>query len=136
MNYINNNKNKNDLLSWMQKFKKIDYKCYENKKFEMSQYFKTLKIEDSRVMLRYRLKMIQTIRSNFKSNKKYKSDNYRCPDCTSLGIPQKTDTQEHVLTSDCQANMDLKINRDFSKDEDICGFFKDLVKRRVDRYGC
>ena len=120
----------------MKKFKKIDYKFYKNKKFEMSQYFKTLKIEDSRVMLRSRLKMIKTIRSNFKSFKKYTSENSRCPDCTSLKIPKKTDTQEHVLTSDCQANMDLKVNRDFSRDEDVCGFFKDLVKRRVDRYGC
>ena len=102
----------------------------------MSQYFKTIKIEDSRVMLRSQLNMISKIRCNFKSNKKYKSENYRCPDCTSSGIPNKTDTQEHVLISVCQASMDLKVNSDFSKDEDICGFFKDLVKRRVDRYGC
>ena len=51
-------------------------------------------------------------------------------------VTNKTDSQEHVLTSDCEANMDLKMNRDLTKDKDVCKFFKDLVKRRVEQFGC
>ena len=46
-------KNKDELITWMQQYKKIDYKPYEDRKFERSSYFKTMKIEDSRVMLRF-----------------------------------------------------------------------------------
>ena len=73
-------KNKEDLINWMKNYKKIDYKTYEDKRFEMSSYFKNLNIEDARMMLKIKLKMVPTIRSHFKSNKKFKADKYQCPD--------------------------------------------------------
>ena len=103
----------------------------------MSPYFKVLNIEDSRMILRSNLRMVKTIRNNFRSNKKYKAEHYQCPDCVSMGIiPAMTDTQEHVLTTACVANSDLRQNRDFTRDEEVCEFFRELIDRRVERYGC
>ena len=116
--------------------KKLDYRQYEEKKFEMSSFFKKLNIENARMMIKMKLKMIPTIRDHFRSNKKYKLENHQCPDCTEIGIPQTKDTIEHVLTSSCEANKDIRDDKDFSKDEDICRFFKELIQRRIERHGC
>ena len=120
----------------MKKYKEIDHKAYEQQKFEIGSYFKTLNIEDARMMLKIKLKMVPTIRSHFKSNKKYKAERFQCPDCNQLGILDTTDSMEHVLTSSCEANMDLREGKDFTKDEEVCKFFTELIKLRVDRHRC
>ena len=116
----------------MKKNKKLDYRQYQEKKFEMSSYFKNLNIEDSRMMIKMKLKMIPMIRDQFRRNKKYKLENHQCPDCAEIGIPNVKDTMEHVLTSSCEANEDILEYKDFSKDEDICQFFKDLIHARIE----
>ena len=120
----------------MKKYKKIDYLQYEQKKYQMSQYFKELNIEDSRMMLKLNLKVVPTIRTHFKSSKKYRMEGFDCQDCLHMGIPGMSDSIEHVLTSNCEANKSLRMNRDFTRNEDICGFFHDLIKQRIERYGC
>ena len=102
----------------------------------MSDFLTKLSLRDIRVKVQSELFMIPTIRKNFKNHRRYKEERYRCPDCALMGILDASDSQEHVLTASCQANSDLKVGRDFSKDQDICDFFHDLMKRRIERYGC
>ena len=128
--------NKNKLISMMKNYKKLNYREYEERPFQMSSYFKNLNIEDSRMMIKIKLKMIPTIRDHFKSNKKYKAENHQCPDCIEIGIVQTKDSMEHVLTSSCEANEDLREGKDFSKDEQICQFFHQLIQGRIERFGC
>ena len=120
----------------MKKYKKVDYKEYESRPFQMSEYFKTLSVSDSRMKLRFNLSMINTVRNNFHNNKRYRSEGYQCIDCADIGILEITDTQEHLLTSACEANSDLCQGRDFSRDEDICAFFRDVIARRQEKHGC
>ena len=120
----------------MKNNKKLNYREYEERPFQMSSYFKNLNIEDSRMMIKIKLNMIPTIRDHFKSNKKYKAENHQCPDCIEIGIAQTKDSMEHVLTSSCEANEDLCEGKDFSKDEQICQFFHQLIQRRIERHGC
>ena len=120
----------------MQKYKKINYKDYESRPFKMSEYFNQLNISDSRMMLRYNLSMIQSVRNNYRSVKKFKEVNYQCIDCENEGILNVTDSQQHLISSACTANSDLRQGRDFSKNEDICSFFRSVLNRRKERYGC
>ena len=119
----------------MKKYKKIDNNEYAKKEFKMSEYFSTLKISDCRMRLRAKLGMIHTIRDNFRNNKKYKQENYQCPDCLALGIPGQIDDQDHVLTSSCIANSDLRSCLNLDQDQDICDIFRDLIDRRMERFG-
>ena len=128
-------KNKDELVQQMKNYRKIDFREYERKDFKMSEYFHTLNIADSRMRLRSKLGMVPSIRNNFRNNKRYKEENYQCPDCFAMGIPDKQDEQEHVLTSSCVANSDLREGRNLENDKDICDFFRDLVNRRNERYG-
>ena len=128
-------KNKDELIEKMKKYKKVDYREYEKREFKMSEYFHKLNVEDSRMRLRAKLGMVPSIRNNFRNNKKFKDENYQCPDCLALGITDKKDDQEHVLTSSCVANSDLRMGRNLDQDQDICDFFRDLVNRRLERHG-
>ena len=127
---------KEELIEEMKRYKKIDYRTYESQEFKLREFFSKLNLRDIRVKVQSELFMIPSIRKNFKNNRRYKEENFSCPDCTSIGILNISDSQEHVLTSSCQANSDLKIGRDFSKDKDLCDFFHDLIERRIERYGC
>ena len=101
--------------------------------FKMSDCFSTLNLHDSRIMLQFKLSMIPTVRNNFKNDKKYKTEGFYCQDCEKIGILNVTDTQTHLLTAACEANSDLRLGRNFDKNEDICAFFRDLITRRQKR---
>ena len=128
--------NKKELVLQMKNYKKIDYRDYERRPFQISDYFKTMKMADSRIMLRYKLSMIQSVRNNQRSNKKFHEANYECIDCAEIGIHNITDTQDHLLSPACQANSDLRSGLNLDLDENICSFFRALIERRKERYGC
>ena len=80
---------------------------------------------------------------NYKCNKKYKAENWPCPDCTPESVtmspsppgdlsPSLTtlhaDSQEHAYV--CRGNSDLRDGRDMDKTRDQVAFFSDLVERR------
>ena len=99
----------------------------------MSKYFFTLNLADCRMMMRHNLSMIPKIQANFKNNKMYKKLNYQCIDCLSIGIKDKTDTQQHLLSEDCVANKHLRNGRDLENPLDVVSFFRDLIKERTER---
>ena len=80
-------------------------------------------------MLKSRLRMIKD-----KSNKRYKSDNSGAQTVFQLESPIKQ-THRNMYSLLTEVNMDLKINRDLTKDENVCKF-KVLVKRRAEKFGC
>ena len=155
-------KNLEETLQWIKEYKKINYEQCRNEEYRMKEYFNTMKLSDIRMNFRRRYYMIQTIRLNFKGNKKYKSEGYRCPDCFALcqaesdtASPQNVssfslvgqdntppsdprqvaeDSQEHVQSS-CLGNKDLRDGRDLDKTVELLAFFSDVRKRRTERYG-
>ena len=122
----------------MKKYSKIDYRKYEERDFKMSEYFYTLNLSDVRMMLRHNLSMIPSIRGNFRNSKLFKDKNggYSCIDCISIGITDKYDSQQHVLSSDCVANQHLREGRNLDDPQDIVLFFTDLLKERKEREEC
>ena len=129
-------KNRDELLEWMKGYKKINfYECKE-KPHKMQDYFEKLNVKETRMKFRIDSFLVPTIRENFKSNKKYKAENWLCPDCTpecltvsphppgDLSLYPVTfhgDSQEHAYV--CRGNRDLRQGRDLNKTKDQVKFF-------------
>ena len=64
-------KNRNDLLDWTKKYRKVNYEKCEKEKFETKSYFKTMNITQSRLYFKVLDFITPTIRANFKSDKKF-----------------------------------------------------------------
>ena len=100
----------------------------------MSPYLKNLSLHDSRVLFRKNAYMLKTVRLNFKSDKRYKAEGYLCPDCLSLDPPvSHPDHQDELLT--CQGNSDLRLNRDLSNQIHEAAYYRELIARRIQKYG-
>ena len=127
-------KNFQDLLQWSMKYKKVDTEIYRSKPYEMGSYLKNLNLHDSRILFRKNCYMLQTVRLNFKSNKRYKAEGYLCPDCLSLDPPvSHPDHQDELLT--CQGNSDIRLNRDLSEPKQEAAFYRELIAKRTQKYG-
>ena len=74
-------KNRNDLLDWTKKYRKVDYETCDKEKFETKSYFKTMNIAQSRLYFKVLNFITPTIRANFKSDKKFCAEKFICLDC-------------------------------------------------------
>ena len=83
--------------------------------------------------------MTPTIRNNFRSEKQYTAEMWRCPGCrdpsnTDTTRPDTLDTQQHVQYT-CPAYSDLREDKDFDKDGDLVEFFRQVIERRMENDG-
>ena len=148
--------NRNQILDWSKKYKKLDYNKICIEKFELKSYFKEMDIQQSRLNFKIRCYMTPTIRLNFKSDPKFKSEKWVCTDCVTEdvgscdGILQTgsdqvivemsskklrgfPDSQEHQMFH-CQGNADLREGKDIAGNEKDCVlFFQQLIQRRLDK---
>ena len=113
-------------------------------------------ISKSRLYFKIQSSITPTVRLNFKSDKKFKSQNWICTDCMELNIDSCidnktkkdefvtmnissreyfgfTDSQEHLMLQ-CRANEDLRMGKDvMGNNEDCVTFFQQLIQRRLDK---
>ena len=150
-------KNRTETLEWIKQYKKISYDHCVSEEYKMKPYFNAMKLSDIRMNFRMKYSMIQTIRLNFKGNRRYKSEGYRCPDCHALpeaesisatpqsvpSVPGKgpdnsppvtpslevLDSQEHVRSS-CLGNKDLCDGRDLNQTVELLAIFRENGERR------
>ena len=95
------------MLQRAESLKKVNIESYEMCEFKIKDYFKTLNLNSSRIIFRRNSFMLKTIRSNFKSDQRYKAEGYLCPDCLTLDSPvSHQDTQ--AALANCQGNSDLR----------------------------
>ena len=91
-------------------FKKINVDECRREGFGMKPYLKEMNLTDARMFYRIKYNLVPTIRLNQKSNRRYKAENWLCPDCLS----QKTSLTD----------LSNYYNYDYD-DNNICGFFDD-----------
>ena len=153
--------NRNDLIQWIseKKYKKVNIETCAEQKFEIQDYLKNMNLSSAQLMFKVRYFLTPTVRGNFKSDKKFRDEMWRCPDCAGLddksshhtpqlglaggtapatgGSPtlDNFDSQTHLIV-DCVANQDLREGRDMFKPQDLIDFFRDLIARRKERYEC
>ena len=127
-------KNYEDILEWGREYKKINLESYDRQEFTMKEYLKTLNLKNARMIFRRNCGMIQTVRSNFKNDKRYKSEKYLCPDCRHLEIPVSHVDQQDLLTT-CEGNRDLREGLELSNLSQLAEYFRRVIDRRTQRYG-
>ena len=85
--YLIKDKNKNDLLELMKKYKKIDYNVMALENFEMKLYLLNLKLSVARDKFRLRSQTTRTVKMNFYNDNS--ADLWRSWHCPSM------DSQSH-----------------------------------------
>ena len=147
------NKNRDQMLNWCKSYKKLNYNKLSLEKFELKEYFKSMTISRARLFFKIQSSVTPTVRINFKSDKKFKSQKWICTDCmqenneksieqnndvVTINISSReycgfTDSQEHLMLQ-CRANEDLREGKDVvGNNEDCVSFFQQLIKRRLDK---
>ena len=127
-------KNAEDLFQWGVNYKKINLENYNKNDLKMKSYLKDLSLKNARVIFRRNCGMIQTVRTNFKNDKRYKSERYLCPDCRHLEPPVSHTDKQDLLTS-CVGNRDLREGLELSDLSQLAEYFRRVIERRTQRYG-
>ena len=79
-------------------------------------------LKDVRDIFRARTQLLEGIKANHKNM--YKGKDMRCEGCK-----QDIDTQSHVLV--CNTYSDLRVDMDLSDEDDMIGYFRKVLKRRM-----
>ena len=98
----------------------------------MKDYLKELSLAKARLIFRRNCGFLGTIRMNFKQNKKYQTERYRCPDCTKLNPTQTHIDDQDNLTS-CEGNKDLRSDLNLNDLSQLAEYFKQVIERQVQR---
>ena len=127
-------KNLLDLVQRAKNLKKVKLENYEHCEFRIQEYFETLDLQSARTIFRRNSYMLKTIRSNYKSDRKYKAEGYLCPDCLVLDPPvSHVDTQKALLT--CKGNDDLRQGLDLGQLKQEATFYQSVATRRIHKFG-
>ena len=124
-------KNREDLFSWARDYKKIKLETYDQN-LKIKDYVKELSLAKARLIFRRNCGFLSTIRMNFKQNKKYKKEKYRCPDCTKLN-PTQTHIDDQDSLISCEGNKDLRSDLNLNDLGQLAEYFRRVTERRVQR---
>ena len=116
-------KNKQELLTMMKPMKKLNFEEIKSEECEIRTYMKKFTYNDALLKFRMRGKVITTVKTHFKSDKKFTDELWSCWDCSSL------DTSSHILYK-CPKYDDLRRYLDFDDDEDVVAFFREVIQMR------
>ena len=118
------NENQKDLLEKIRSYKKLDYSKLSLEKFGTQEYIKKLNIPDARLKFALRSKMTRTVQMNFKSEKRFILNGWKCVSCGNL------DTQEHLLS--CPGYSFLRDGKKLDQDQDLVIYIRNIIKHRLE----
>ena len=118
------NENQKDLLEKIRSYKKLDYSKLSLEKFGTQEYIKKLNIPDARLKFALRSKMTRTVQMNFKSEKRFILNGWKCVSCGHL------DTQEHLLS--CPGYSFLRDGKKLDQDQDLVIYIRNIIKHRLE----
>ena len=128
-------KTRNDLLSRIKNYKKLNYQQLSQEEFKCQPYLHQLKLADSRMKFKINSMMVPSIAMNFPSDPQYTRDRWTCTDCCDPSDPEggagMINSQSHVLA--CQAHADLRLGVDLQDDRQLVSYFREVIQRRQDR---
>lgn len=128
-----NEKNKNELLEEVKKYKKLSYEQLSKEEYERKPYLHMLTLINSQLRMKLRGMMTPTVRMNFKNDPLFAQEMWSCPDCRVPGSASGTpDTETHIMVA-CPANEALRGNRDLTNDRELAEFFRAVIERRQSR---
>ena len=114
-------KNEADLVSSFERYSKLE--DIKNKVYGIKTYLKEMTMQDSRMMLRVRSRMVPC-KMNFSSKRANVETSWKCHSCMSGSI----ETQSHILY--CEAYRGLREGKSLSSDKDIVEYFRKVMEIR------
>ena len=117
-------KNKEDPLTLMKPYKKINIDELKNEDFELKTYMKSFPVNQALVKFRLRGRVLHTIKTHFKSDKRFTSELWTWEGCSS-----SLDTPHHNLRQ-CASYEDLRQDLDLENEKDVIIFFQRVLQRR------
>ena len=107
--------NRTDLLDKIVNYKKLDFVAISNeKKSDLKSYFEELNVPDA-----IRSKMTRSVHMNYKGNKNYRKNEWKCSSCS---VP---DIQEHILV--CPQYEQFRNDKDFNVNKHNVDYYTKLL---------
>ena len=114
-------KNKSDILTQVQSYKKLNYNKLVSENYGIQPYMKTMTVNMARTFFASRAMMLSTVQMNFKNIPEYKANDYRC------GCGEY-DHQDH-LTS-CLQYTHLQEGLDMETENGLVRFYQLVIRER------
>ena len=119
---------RDQILSDIQKYKKLDYLELSLEDFQMKDYFHDLNLELSRLKFRARSLTMKSCSSHYPSDPANIKKLFECEEqCKSI------DSLYHWENSDCYVK--FKKSDQFSSDRELCEFYKRIINHRLESSG-
>ena len=93
-----------------------------NESFGLQNYIKELSLHEARIMFKHRCYMTQFVKMNYKNEKKYSKQLWKC----TCG---KMDSESHLMW--CKNYQHLRENKDLSVDKDLCQYLHEIFLLRT-----
>ena len=117
-----------DLREKMNTYKKLQVGDFVSENFAAKDYLRLLNLADVRWKFKLRSSMTPTIKMNFKTDKKFAAQLWKCEGCAKLSQSGNLDTQQHVLW--CEGYADLRVDMDLDNDQHLVAYFRSVISRR------
>ena len=95
----------------------------KNDNFGRKDYLSSKSIDNFRMMMRMRSKMVN-VKENFKNMYKFRRNGLSCDSCQS----QEVESQSHVLR--CPAYDKLRVGLDLTKQDDLIRYYREVLAHR------
>ena len=115
--------NRDFIIENSRKYKKLNYISMACEEYGLKGYFSNLNLQDSRLKFRERSKCLPTCQTDYPSDKDNIRAAFKCYDCDEIDSGS-------LQWQSCSGYEHLKKNRNLESDEDLCGFYRDIIKLR------
>ena len=115
-------KNRQDLLSRIKKYKKLNYNEMKDEPFEVKDYLTSMTLTDARTMFSLKSKMTKTVKYHFRNDKGYAARMWSCDTC------QRVDSINHIKV--CPSYDHLRYEKDLKDDKDLVHYFQQVLAMR------
>ena len=104
--------NEREVLEAMNGYKKLKERPIVRESLGMKDYVEKLSLYEARIIFKHKSSMSRYVKMNYKGDKKYKQEGWKCDDCLQL------DTEDHLLScigyEELRKNLNLEINKDLA----------------------
>ena len=119
-------KNRKDILRWIEPYKKLNVIDLSKEKFETKPYFYELSLSKARTKFSIDTKMLKTVKSHFPSDKINEEELWKCGQCSRI------DSIRHLIR--CPFFSELRANKNLHTSiEDMVTYFQEIVTFRLEQ---
>ena len=118
-------KNKSDILSRIQSYKKLEYESICNEEYGLKSYLKSMTLLESRTFFAARSHMLRTVQMNYKHNPEYLANSHKC-------LCGEDDHQSHLVL--CPSYSHLREGLDLAgSDKDLVLYYQRVISEREEK---